>query len=181
MNIVAHWFASWSVADQVPGLSAKERSALVLVGMAPDLDGPGWYATYHHLLLHGAFGALLLAGLGAWAVAGTRRLFGWALLIAHLPFLCDWLGSRGPRPDDLWAISYGQPFSDAWRLTWADQWPLGGWQNARVGLGLLSWVTWRALTTGRSPAELFGQRANAAFVATLRAWRKRIRGNSAAP
>ena len=91
-----------------------------------------------------------------------------ALVAVHLHFVCDLLGSRGNRPEDLWGIAYLSPFSSAWAVEWSGQWPLVGWQNMLVTAVLIAWVLARALRTGYTPLRLASARADAALVAVLR-------------
>ena len=53
--------------------------------------------------------------------------------------------------------------------------PLVGWQNMAISAALLAIMMARATAVGYSPLELLSERADAAFVATLREWRRRAR------
>ena len=53
--------------------------------------------------------------------------------------------------------------------------PLVGWQNMAISAALLAIMMVRASAVGYSPLGLLSQRADAAFVATLREWRRRVR------
>ena len=59
----------------------------------------------------------------------------------------------------------------AYEVSWAGQWPLVVWQNMAISAALLAIVMLRATAVGYSPLGLLNERADAAFVATLRGWR----------
>lgn len=188
MNPITHLLASWSLAE-VTGLEERDRAIVAWSGLAPDLDGlgavvdsaarllgygdPALYGRYHHLLLHGLFGALILPAIG---LAFARRRFAtflWAFAAVHLHLACDLVGSRGPAADDVWAIHYLGPFTDAVTFSWSGQWPLNAWPNIAFSLGLLAFVFVRAATLGHSPLSLLSARAHTAFVATVQSrWRQ---------
>lgn len=187
MNPITHLLASWAVAE-TSSLDERDRNLAVWAGVLPDLDGLGavvdlgnrllggpesfWYGQFHHLLLHGAFGAVVLGTAVASRASERLRVFALALVTAHLHFLCDLVGSRGPEPEDVWPIHYLAPFSEALAFSWPSQWPLNAWPNVVLTLGLLLFVFFRAATAGRSPVSLFSHRAHARFVATVQArWR----------
>lgn len=190
MNLLTHLLASWSLAE-VSGLEERDRAIVSWAGLAPDLDGlgavvdsaarllgygdPALYGRYHHVLLHGLFGALLLPAIG---LAFARRRFAaflWAFAAVHLHLACDLVGSRGPVADDVWPIHYLGPFTDAVTLSWSGQWALNAWPNIVFTLGLLAFVFVRAATTGHSPVSLFNARAHSAFIATVQSRaRKRV-------
>ena len=189
LNIPTHFLASWFVARGAR-LDLRSRIAVTWAGVAPDLDGlgvaadlsarllhlpsPELYVRWHHVLLHGAAGSLLLAVLAA-TFAHTRRAltFAFALLASHLHLVCDLMGSRGPGAQDYWTISYLSPFSDRWTWWWTGQWALNAWQNLVIMLVLLGGVGYLAVTKGEAPSEVFGSRVHSAFVATLKArWLK---------
>jgi hypothetical protein len=178
MSPVTHFLTGWALANTT-AFSRRERAAVTLACVAPDVDGLGalpemltenslhpltWYSDYHHMLHNIAFGVLLAAI--AFAVA-TRRwktaLF--ALLAFHLHLLEDVAGSKSASGDH-WPIPY-LPFS-RWPWTWSGQWLLNSWQNLAITLLLLTAVLWLAWKRGCSPLEMVSQRADAAFVGTLR-------------
>jgi inner membrane protein len=41
MNAIKHALAGWCVAELVPGIGRRERAAIVIAGIAPDIDGFG--------------------------------------------------------------------------------------------------------------------------------------------
>lgn len=183
MNVITHLLIGWELGGVMTS-SSRERAAIAWASVAADADGLGvfvdlgnrvlgrpesaWYGTYHHVLFHGLFGAVLAAGVAAavcrqWVLAAAG-----AFLAVHLHLLCDLLGSRGPSPGEIWPIRYLAPFSDALTVSWAGQWPLNGWPNILLSLILLVVVFVRAAREGVSPVSLFSLRADAAFVAAVR-------------
>ena len=95
MSPETHLFASWLVAAKTTR-NLRDCRLVTLAGILPDADGLGlivdWitnarggvqttlYAEYHHFLLHGAFGAVLIAGTMAAFAQDRRRVAGLALL-----------------------------------------------------------------------------------------------------
>src|SRR5436190_19335686 len=97
-----HLFASWLIAAKTTR-NLRDCRLVALAGILPDADGLGlvvdWitnarggvqtglYPEYHHFLLHGAFGAVLIAAVMSalaqdrWRVASLA-----AGLVAHLLF-----------------------------------------------------------------------------------------------
>ncbi len=190
MNPVSHFLASWTLSESLR-LPPRAQAAVVWVGLAPDLDGlgavadvtmswatgtsPGWYARYHHVLLHGLPGAVLLSVVAALCAGRARvKTFWAAFACVHLHLLCDLVGSGGPGPDDIWPVHYLGPFSETLTLAWSGQWNLRSWQNALIFAGLFALMLHRAVTRGRAPSSLFGTRAHVAFVDTLRDWWTRL-------
>src|SRR5262245_26818452 len=123
MSPITHFLASWTVADGAR-LRGRDQALVTWCGVLPDLDGLGvlvdwsnrllgrptsWYVEYHHALLHGLLGAIVIpAALSALAVK-RLRVFAIGFVAAHLHFLCDLVGSRGPDVDDVWPIRYLAP------------------------------------------------------------------------
>src|SRR5262249_53944499 len=137
-----------------------------------------FYATYHHVLLHGLFGALLIPALLCVWARNRARVFTLGFLAVHLHLLCDLVGSRGPGPEDICPIHYLGPFSQRLTVEWAHQWPLNAWPNIAITLALLIYVFARAVKHGHSPVELFSRAGNEAFVAAVRARWRAIRGRT---
>lgn len=190
MNPITHLLASWELANTLTS-DPRDRRIVAWAGLAPDLDGLGlvvdvankllgrpeswWFGAYHHVLGHGLLGAVL-AGAAAGALGRERRRAALGAFAAvHLHLVCDLVGSRGPAVDDIWPIHYLGPFSERLSLSWAGQWPVNGWPNIAFTLVLLAVVFARAARTGYSPVELFGRRAEGAFVGAVRARWARIR------
>jgi hypothetical protein len=86
----------------------------------------------------------------------------------HLHLIADLVGARGPDGDQ-WPIPYLLPFSNAWQLTWPGQWALNAWPNFVITGTLLVVTLVLAWQRGFSPLEIFSQKADSIFVATLRA------------
>ena len=189
MSPITHFLVGWTALERFQP-SRRDKALVVLAGLAPDIDGLGivvdfatralglpetdYYQTFHRMYGHGLPAAVVIAGVAGALGEHRWRVAIWAFVSVHLHFLCDLLGSRGTTPEDLWAIYYFAPFSTAYELSWAGQWPLVGWQNMAITAVLLGIVMWRATRTGYSPLVLMSGRADAVFVATLRAWKQRL-------
>jgi len=189
MSPVTHFLVGWMVANIPPAsgphaIGRRERAAIALAGVAPDLDGLGaipevltkhsahpllWFTDYHHVLGHNLMFALVVAGI-CFAVARQRRWLTALLAFAsfHLHLLGDLVGARGPDGYQ-WPVPYLAPFSDRWTWTWSGQWALNGWPNfviTGVCLLLMFYLAWRR---GFSPLEIVSPHADRAFIAALRA------------
>ena len=199
MSPITHFLVGWTALEKYQA-SRRDKALVVLAGLAPDLDGLGivvdfatrafglpetdYYQSFHRMYGHGLAAAIVIAAV-AGAFGRRRLLVGLcALLSVHLHFLCDLLGSRGSTPEDIWGIYYFAPFTTAYEVSWAGQWPLVGWQNMAISAALLAIVMAQATAVGYSPLGFLSERADAAFVATLREWRRRarsvVRGNDRA-
>lgn len=189
MSPITHLLASWLIAAHVTN-EQRDVRLITLAGVLPDLDGLGvvadivnswrghdtlYYAQYHHLLLHGLFGALLLTGaLSAFARQRWRTL-GASLLVFHLHLVCDFVGARGLTPADVWPIHYLGPFSQQPMWSWSGQWRLDGWTNRLITVGLFLPALWIPVRLGHSVVGVFNRRADAAVVAVLRKWHGQLR------
>jgi len=189
MSLVGSWLVAVAATD-----NPRDRKLVTLAGVIPDADALGilvdWtkaalagepasyecYQQYHHLLLHGWPGALLVSAILTCFGNKRRRTFLLCLLVFHLHLLCDLVGSRGPSPGDLWPISYGEPLFRHPIWIWRGQWKLDGWQNQSIFVVLFALSLWVAIRRGCSFVELFSGRADALFVATLRKWKAKWRG-----
>lgn len=181
MNPVTHFLIGWSVAGS-SDISIKERAAVTIAGIAPDIDGAGlifdilaphqeqpleWWSKYHHVLGHNiGFGLFLV--IAACAVSKKRWFVSFLVMITfHLHMVADLLGSRGPDGYQ-WPIPYLLPFSDAWQWIWAGQWKLNAWPNFVV-TGIMAlymfYVAWKKEV---SPLEFISSKANTSFVGALR-------------
>ena len=182
MHIGTHFFAGWLVAT-APGLSRRERGLITFAGVAPDLDGLGWfveeatanashplpwYSLYHHVLGHNLGLALVVTAL-AYALARRKA---WVAVLAflsfHLHLLLDLMGSRGSDGYQ-WPIPYFAPFSQSVQLAWHGQWWVGAWQNTFATFVFVFATVYLAWRLGYSPVGLFNPKADEVFVATLRA------------
>jgi hypothetical protein len=163
-------------------LNNRERAAVAIAGVAPDLDGLGaivevgtrnnenpllWFSEYHHHLGHNLGAALVVMAL-AFIIAENRMITAVLAGVSfHLHLLGDLIGGRGPDGYE-WPIPYLVPFSDSWQLTWSGQWALNAWPNFLV-TGVVLWFTmYFAWKNGHSPVEMMSRKANATFVQTLR-------------
>lgn len=179
MSPATHGLLSWLLGEAAP-LDRRGRLAVTLAGLAPDLDGLGapfemlshgrlpWFTEYHHKILHNGLAAFAIAMVCWLWCRRDPRVAVLALAAAHLHFVCDILGSRGPDGYD-WPIPYLVPFSD-WEWRWSGQWALNAWPNLAITAVALLFTTWLAARRGRSPVELVSLRADAAVVARLRRW-----------
>jgi inner membrane protein len=178
---VTHALMGWLVAAAPRGLSRRDRALITAAAVVPDLDGLGalveiatldsrnpllWFTEYHHAL-HTALVAAVFAGL-AFTFARRRWLTAClALLSFHVHLLCDVVGARGPDGYS-WPVPYLSPFSSSWRLEWSGQWALNAWPNFLI-TGIVLFLTFLlAWDRGYSPVGLFSERADRAFVETLR-------------
>ena len=183
MHVGTHFFAGWLVAASVPGLTRRERGLITFAGVAPDIDGLSffveeatanashplpWYSLYHHVLCHNLGVALVMTVL-AYALAERRVAVALlAFLSFHVHLLLDLMGSRGSDGYQ-WPIPYLSPFSNAWQLSWSGQWWVGAWQNTFATVVFVLATVYLAWRLGDSPLGLFSPKADAVFVATLRA------------
>ena len=151
MEPVVHLIGSWLVASATTN-NPRDRKLVTLAGVLPDADGLGiipdvvgswlsgkectfnYYQTYHHLLLHGWPGAIVISALLAIFARQRWRVLLLCLLTYHLHLFCDVVGSRGPDPADLWPICYSEPLFRHPIWFWKHQWKLDGWQNQTIFL-----------------------------------------------
>ena len=184
MSPVTHLFASWIVAVKTTD-NVRDCRLVTLAGVVPDFDGLGlvvdlgaralghetfFWDRYHHVLFHGGFGAALTAGLFALCARRKLRVGILALLTFHLHLLCDFLGSRGPSPQDLWPIVYFGPFLSQPAWVWTSQWSLDSWQNKTFSVALLLWIFQIAVTRNTSIVGIFHQKADTIVVQILQNW-----------
>jgi inner membrane protein len=186
MNPETHLLASWVIGAKGTN-NARDCRLVALAGILPDADGVGiladffgqavgwrggyyYYQSYHHFLLHGAFGAVLLTGLLVLFARQKWRVAILCLLTFHLHLLCDLVGSRGPDPVDLWPLSYLGPFSRNPLWVWKGQLPLDCWPNRLLTVALFAWALWLAVPRGYSFVGVFNRRVDQVFVRVLRKW-----------
>jgi len=185
MNPETHLLASWVIGAKLTD-NARDCRLVALAGFVPDVDGlgifadaftrmVGWkktffYEHYHHYLLHGIFGALLIAGIMMLFARQKWRVALLCLIAIHFHYLCDFVGSRGPSPEDLWPIFYLGPFDRDPMWIWKGQWRLDAWPNRLLSTGLLLWALWLAVPRGYSFVGVFSPKLDRVFVGTLRKW-----------
>ncbi|HTI98881.1 MAG TPA: metal-dependent hydrolase [Dongiaceae bacterium] len=185
MAPATHLFLSWVIAAKTTD-NPRDCRLVTLAGILPDLDGLGlgpdllnqalgrpathFYLNYHHFLLHGLAGGLLIAGVLAAFAQRRWRVALLALALFHLHLLCDLAGSRGPDPDDLWPIFYFGPFHKDPMWLWTGQWPLNAWPLQVSTVLLFGWSLGLAVKRGDSVVGVFNRRLDRTFVAVLRQW-----------
>lgn len=185
MNPVTHFLIGWELGCALR-LGKRDCGLLVAASVLPDLDGlgvvldwlapgagPSLYGSYHHFVLHGAFGALLAVALTVPFARRRLKVAVWVLVAFHLHLLGDLLGSRGPGAVAPWPLYYGGPFTREHAWAWSGQWALNAWPNVVLSLALLASTLARAARTGVSPTMFLGRHVDAAFLQTLAAWRAR--------
>src|ERR1041384_4191887 len=149
---MTHLLMSWLVAAKTT-TNPRDCRLATLAGLLPDADGLGlivdvandllgrrpthYYAQFHHYWLHGLFGAALITLTLTLFARQRGRVALVALVLFHLHVLCDFVGSRGPSPEDLWPIFYFGPFDKDPMWIWKGQWALDGWQNQVISVALL--------------------------------------------
>ncbi len=189
MSPITHFLVGWVALERLLP-SRRDKAAVCLSGVAPDLDGLGivvdvvtrvgglahtdYYQQFHRLYGHGLLAAIFISLVVAGFAHQRRRAALLALAAVHLHFLCDLLGSRGSTADDIWPIYYFSPMllEPQWSLSF--QWPLVGWQNLVISGVLIFLAISRATVTGYSPVFLFSQWADVIFTGVVRKWRTRI-------
>ena len=180
MSPVTHLLAGWVLANTTT-LSRRERIAVTVASVAPDIDGLGllpelvtrnsahpllWFSDYHHAL-HTLWFAIAVTLLAATVATHRWTTAGLAFVAFHLHLLCDLVGSRGP-DGYTWPIPYLRPFSDRWQWSWRGQWPLNSWENFVITFVLLLLTVVIVQRCGRSPVELFSTRADQVVIAAIR-------------
>jgi len=197
MSPLTHLVGSWLVAVATT-TNSRDRKLVTIAGVLPDVDGLGvigdlvkswvtgkectfaYYQQYHHILLHGWPGAILVSALLAIFARQRWRVLGLCLFTFHLHLLCDLVGSRGPTPGDLWPICYSEPLFRHPIWFWKHQWALDGWQNRSIFVIILVASLGIAVRKGSSFVEVISTRWDAIFVDVLRKWHRQIflRGRS---
>jgi inner membrane protein len=181
MNPVTHFLVGWAVANS-NDLNRRERAAVTISGIIPDIDAVGivaekftkgserpllWWSEYHHVLTHN-LGFALLVAVVVFVVAKKKWMTtSLAFFSFHLHLLGDIIGARGPDGYQ-WPIPYLLPFSNAWEITWHGQWAINAWPNfviTSVALMITFFLAWKR---GYSPLEMVSSSADRAFVKTVR-------------
>ena len=186
MNPETHLLASWVIGAKATN-NAVDCRLVALAGILPDADGLGllvdgltralgWkktflYEHYHHYLLHGAFGGILITMVLVLFARQKLRVGLLCLAVFHLHLLCDLIGSRGPDPVDLWPLFYFGPFAKDPMWIWKGQLPLDSWPNRLLTVCLFAWALWLAVQLGYSFVGVFSKRLDRVFVGVLRKWR----------
>ena len=182
MSPITHFLVSWALAG-TSGLKRRERAAVALAGVAPDLDGLGilpeiitrssahplpWFTEYHHILGHNIGFAIIVTFAGLFFARADKWKTAMLVFVSfHLHLFCDVVGARGPDGYQ-WPIPYLLPFSRRLDIVWHGQWALNAWQNFVItGVGLIV-MFWIARNKGFSPLEIVSQKADFALVNTIR-------------
>ena len=182
MSPVTHFLVGWVVANTAD-LNRRERAAVTIAGIIPDIDSAGivvekltigsdrpllWWTEYHHVISHNVGFAMLVAFVVYLISERKWMATSLALLSFHLHLLGDIVGARGPEGYQ-WPIPYLLPFSKAWEITWQGQWAINAWPNfvvTGVALAITFFLAWKR---GYSPLEMVSSAMDKAFVRTLRA------------
>ena len=193
MSPLTHFIGSWLIASATTN-NLRDRRLVTLAGILPDADGLGvipdivgswisgkectfhYYQTYHHLLLHGWPGAIVISALLTVFARQRWRVLLLCLLTFHLHLACDLLGSRGPDPGDLWPICYSEPLLRHPIWFWKDQWRLDGWQNHTIFIVIFAAALWLAVKRGCSFVEVISRRLDLVFVNVLQKWHHKLWG-----
>ena len=187
MSPETHLLASWIIAAKTTD-NPRDCRLVALAGILPDTDGLGlivdfanhllghrntfyYYTRYHHYWLHGALGGVVIAALLACFARRHWRVGLLALVVFHLHLLCDFVGSRGPSPEDLWPIYYFGPFDKDPVWLWKGQWRLDGWFNRILSAVLFLWALLMAARLGHSFIGVFNRRLDAVVCGVLGKWR----------
>ena len=183
MSPFTHLLGGWMVANITP-MRRRERAAVTLAAVVPDLDGAGLvvdlfqrgihtefaphYEAYHRMLGHNVFVGIAIAVV-CYAVARERRwlVASLGLLSFHTHLLGDLVGSRGPTPSDIWPIYYLWPLSSH-PFAWSGQWALNAWPNIALTFILLMGTIYLAWRRGYSLVGIVSPYADEVFVRTLR-------------
>ncbi len=181
MSPVTHFLMGWVVANTTE-FNRKERAAVTIAGVVPDIDGIGiiaekltqtwnrpliWYSKYHHVVTHNLGFALLVAGTSFLLATRRWKTAALAFLSFHLHLLGDLVGARGPDGYQ-WPIRYLLPFSNAGEWTWQGQWELNAWPNFVITITMFTVTFYLAWKRGYSPLEMFSASVDRAFVGALR-------------
>lgn len=185
LNPETHLLMSWVIGAKATD-NERDCRLVALAGILPDADGLGlildfanrafggrrtfFYEHYHHFLLHGFLGGILITALVTSFARQKWRVALLALLVFHLHLLCDLVGSRGPDPVDLWPLFYFGPFTKDPMWIWKGQLALDAWPNRLLTVGLFVWALWLAVVRGYSFVGVFSPRLDRVFVGVLRKW-----------
>ena len=124
---------------------------------------------FHRMLGHGLPAVILVCLLLLpWLYRRPKTLLV-VFASIHLHFLLDILGSKGELSGEIWPIYYFAPINaEVAVISWAYQWPLGGWQNGIITFLLILFGLWRGYENGISPLSLFSTKADKRVVQALR-------------
>lgn len=189
MNPETHLLASWVIGAKATQ-NPRDCRIVALAGILPDADGLGlildglaallgwrktlFYEHYHHFLLHGIFGAVLITALLLPFARQRIRVGLLCLIVCHLHIVCDLIGSRGPSPLDLWPVFYLGPFDKDPMWLWKGQWRLDAWPNRLLSVGLFAWSIWLAPRLGYSFVGVFSKKLDEVVIPVLQKWHAQL-------
>ena len=181
MNPITHFLVGWSVAN-IDGLNARERTAVTIAGIIPDVDAAGivveklslgsekpllWWTEYHHVLTHN-IGFCILVSAIIFGISQKKWLtMGLAILSFHLHLLGDIIGAKGPEGYQ-WPIPYFQPFSNSLQVAWEGQWAINAWPNIVITIALMGLSCYLAWKRGFSFIGIISTSADSVFIKALR-------------
>jgi inner membrane protein len=178
MNPLTHAFISWSLSTALVE-GRKERAALTLAGILPDLDAFGylpevitrgaipWFSLYHHVLAHNLLAAVFFSCAAVLVFRRNWRVPALVFCFFHLHLFCDIVGGKGPGGYE-WPIPYLWPFLPSLEITWSGQWALNAWPNFLISGLCLLYIFVFAWRKGFSILELISLKADAVFVEAMR-------------
>lgn len=157
---------SWLTGSKLK--NHADRVAITIAGVAPDLDGIGilvdlftgktrYFFQYHHVLGHSLISAIGISLLVSVFAVRKKLVFAIALIVTHLHYFCDWIGSMGPN-GETWPIAYLYPFSNGFLPDASFQWKLNDWQNQVILIALVVLTASVSIRKGNSIFEIFGRR-----------------------
>jgi hypothetical protein len=175
----AHFLASWAIANGHGPFDRRAYAVIVISGLLPDLDGLvypiewltqgtahelPWYSQYHHVVLHGWMG-LLVVGVLAWTATRQFKTLVLCALAFLTHLLCDLVGSGGPE-HEIWPLVPFWPLSPLeWSVTW--QWSLDSWRNLLIALVLEVVLIMCAVRRRFTPVALLSTRWDEALLHLL--------------
>jgi membrane-bound metal-dependent hydrolase YbcI (DUF457 family) len=180
MNPITHYLVSWVVADS-SNLDKRERAAVTLSGVIPDIDSFGiiaeqltkeserpllWWSDCHHVFGHNIGFGILVAVIVFIIAKKKWKVMILALFCFHLHLLCDIIGAKGPDGYQ-WPIPYLIPFSNAIQIVWKYQWEINAWPNFVITITTLVITFYYAWKHGYSALEIISKNIDRVFVRTL--------------
>ncbi|OIO71113.1 MAG: metal-dependent hydrolase [Zetaproteobacteria bacterium CG_4_9_14_3_um_filter_49_83] len=181
MSPINHILTGWVIANASASFTCRERIAITLACVIPDLDGLGliaefltkssdnplmWWSKYHHVLAHNLLFGLLLALTVYLLFKRNWLIAAFAFFSFHLHLIEDLISGR-QSDGHAWTIQYMYPFSNQEWL-WNGQWELDAWPNFVVVILLLLLTFHLAWKRGYSPLEMISKRVDEAFIVSLR-------------
>ena len=178
MSPVNHLLTGWLVANSNESFTARERMAITLACVIPDLDGLGiiaeslthgsfrWWGDFHHVLAHNLLFGSVLSLLVYLFFRRNWMVAGFVFITFHLHLIEDLLSGRDG-DGYTWSIQYLYPFSNN-EWVWSGQWELNAWPNFFVIIFLLLLTFYLAWKRAYSPIEMISRRADEIFVSSLR-------------